>query len=111
MSDAPKKYDVYETRRFTKALDKLSEPQLVIVEDEIEKIIESPEIGNRKKGSLSHLWAHRFKMGRLEVLLGCSWFEGKLELYLLNFSSHENFYEGMKKSRKADMKFMNLSAR
>ncbi|CNC93555.1 Uncharacterised protein [Yersinia pseudotuberculosis] len=34
--------DVYETRRFTKALAKLPEAHLVVVEDEIEKIIKKP---------------------------------------------------------------------
>ncbi|MCJ8312082.1 MAG: type II toxin-antitoxin system RelE/ParE family toxin [Saccharospirillaceae bacterium] len=89
MSDAPRRFDVYESRRFTKALDKLTESDLVVVEDEIEKIILDPEIGTQKKGGLSHLWVHKFKMDRLQVLLGYSWFEGKLELYLLNISSHD----------------------
>ena len=89
MSDDLKKFEVYESRRFTKALDKLSESHLVIVEDEIEKIIIDPEIGTQKRGDLSHLWVHKFKIGRLEVLLGYSWFESKLELYLLNKSSHD----------------------
>ena len=68
MSDVPKKCEVYESRRFTKALDKLAEPDLVVVEDEIEKIISNPEIGTQKRGDLSHLWVHKFKMDRLEVL-------------------------------------------
>ncbi|WP_347363448.1 type II toxin-antitoxin system RelE/ParE family toxin [Vibrio vulnificus] len=98
--------EVYETRRFEKQLSKLSEAQCTVVEDEIDKIIENPELGTRKKGDLSHLWVHKFKMDKQEVLLGYSWVEDKLELYLLNVGPHENYYESMKKSRKADLKLI-----
>ena len=47
--------DVYQSRRFEKVLRKLPNPQLKIVEDEIDKIIENPEAGELKKGDLSHL--------------------------------------------------------
>ncbi|AAO08649.1 Hypothetical protein VV1_0110 [Vibrio vulnificus CMCP6] len=87
-------------------MSKLSEAQCVVVEDEIDKIIENPELGTRKKGDLSHLWVHKFKMDKQEVLLGYSWVEDKLELYLLNVGPHENYYESMKKSRKADLKLI-----
>ncbi len=108
MSDAQeeKTIEVYETRRFEKQLSKLSEAECVVVEDEIDKIIENPELGTRKKGDLSHLWVHKFKLDKQEVLLGYSWVEGKLELYLLNIGSHENYYDSMKKSRKADLKLI-----
>ncbi|EOE4702089.1 type II toxin-antitoxin system RelE/ParE family toxin [Vibrio cholerae] len=101
-----KQIDVYETNRFSKQISKLSEAQCAVVEDEIEKIIEKPELGTRKKGDLSHLWVHKFKMDKQEVLLGYSWVEDKLELYLLNVGPHENYYESMKKSRKADLKLI-----
>lgn len=108
MSDEQKEMpiEVYGTRRFEKQMDKLSEAQCEVVEDEIDKIIENPEIGTRKKGDLSHLWVHKFKLDKQEVLLGYSWVEDKLELYLLNIGPHENYYDSMKKSRKADLKLI-----
>ncbi|MFM2618647.1 type II toxin-antitoxin system RelE/ParE family toxin (plasmid) [Vibrio alginolyticus] len=103
------KIDVYESKRFSKALDNLnlSEDLQAIVDDEIDKIIDNPEIGTRKKGDLSYLWVHKFKLHNQEVLLGYSWVENKLELYLLSLGSHENFYNEMKKRRKADLKIIN----
>ena len=106
MSDEQSEVKVFETRRFEKALDKLPEAQLKVVEDEIENIIEDPEIGELKKGDLSHLRVHKFKMNKNQVLLGYSWFEEKLELYLLQIGPHENFYQKQKNQRKADLKLM-----
>ncbi|END5390998.1 type II toxin-antitoxin system RelE/ParE family toxin [Vibrio vulnificus] len=101
-----KQIDVYEARRFEKQMDKLSEAQCEVVEDEIDKIIENPLLGTLKKGDLSHLRVHKFKMDNQEVLLGYSWVEDKWSLYLLSIGPHENFYSAMKKSRKADLKLI-----
>lgn len=98
--------DVYETRRFTKALEKLPDACLVIVEDEIEKIITNPLIGEQKKGDLSYLRVHKFQLNNQLTLLGYSWVEDKIELYLLSLGSHENFYQMQKKQRKTDLKLI-----
>jgi len=96
--------DIYESRRFTKALKKLPETDLKIIEDEIDKIIEQPEIGELKKGDLSHLRVHKFKLNNQQVLLAYSWVKNKLEIHLLQVASHANFYQKMKLQRKADIK-------
>ncbi|MEH6825646.1 MAG: type II toxin-antitoxin system RelE/ParE family toxin [Motiliproteus sp.] len=103
---AASKIDVYETNRFTKALERLSESALQGVEDEIERIIEDPTIGEQKKGDLNYMRVHKFKVDSGLVLLGYSWVEQKLELYLLSIGSHENFYREAKTTRKADLKLM-----
>jgi mRNA-degrading endonuclease RelE of RelBE toxin-antitoxin system len=104
MSEEQREISVYETRRFEKALQKLPESVLSLVEDEIDRIIADPLMGEQKKGDLSHLWVHKFKIDASQILLGYSWVEDRLALYLLSFGSHENFYQGMKKSRKSDLK-------
>ncbi len=106
MSEQQKEIEVYQSNLFEKQLKKLSEKDLALVEDEIDKVIESPEIGERKKGDLSYLWVHKFKMNGQQVLLGYSWQEEKLELYLLSVGPHENFYEDMKNRRKADLRLI-----
>jgi len=98
--------DVYESRSFTKSLKKLPKSQIKIIEDEIDRIIENPEIGELKKGNLSYLSVHKFKMDSLLVLLGYAWLEDKLEIYLLSFGSHENFYKKMQTKRSTDIKFI-----
>lgn len=98
--------EIYQTRRFEKALSRLSVSLLKIVEDEIDRIIENPDTGKKKKGDLSFLRVHKFKLSNQSVLLGYSWTEEKLELYLLSPGPHENFYDEQKKNRKSDLKLM-----
>ncbi|MCJ8348285.1 type II toxin-antitoxin system RelE/ParE family toxin [Moritella sp.] len=106
MLEEQKEMDVYESRRFEKALGKLSESQLKIVEDEIENILDNPELGELKKGDLSHIRVHKFKMDTQQVLLGYSWVEDKIEIYLLHLGPHENFYKKASAQRKVDLRLI-----
>ncbi|MEZ9207072.1 type II toxin-antitoxin system RelE/ParE family toxin [Vibrio metschnikovii] len=106
MCEEQRNIDIYESRRFEKALAKLPDTLLTIVEDEIEKIVEHPEIGEQKKGDLSHMRVHKFQLNNQLALLGYSWVENKLEIYLLHLDSHENFYQKLKSKRKTDLKFI-----
>jgi len=107
MLEEQNEIEVYQSNRFERALGKLSEEQLKVVEDEIDDILDNPEIGEKKKGDLSYLRVHKFKLNNNLVLLGYSWVEDKLELCLLSIGPHENFYDKMKKSRKVDLKLIN----
>lgn len=106
MSEEQNEIDIYESRRFEKAIKKPTESQLKLVEDEIEKIIENPEIGEQKKGDLTSLRVHKFQLDKQQALLGYSWFKDRLEIYLLQFCTHENFYKKMKGQHKVDRKFI-----
>ena len=98
--------EVYETPTFRKAFKKLSEKEKVRVEDEIDIITKKPDVGEQKKGDLSHLWVHKFNLNGQLALLGYSWVKERLELYLLNIGPHENFYRDAKKKRKFDLNFI-----
>lgn len=100
------KIDVYQSRRFEKALDKLPTALLRVVEDEIDKIIDNPAIGEQKRGDLSFLWVHKFQLNKQQALLGYSWVKDKLELYLLSIGSHKKFYQDQKNNRKVDLKLI-----
>lgn len=106
MSAEQNEIDVYQSNRFEKAMKKLSDAETKVVEDEIDRILDNPLIGEQKKGDLSHLRVHKFRLNDLTVLLGYSWQAGKFELYLLQIGSHENFYEAQKKQRKTDLKLI-----
>ncbi|MEM9220052.1 MAG: type II toxin-antitoxin system RelE/ParE family toxin [Cyanobacteria bacterium P01_F01_bin.150] len=98
--------EIYQSRRFEKALDKLSEDDLVLVEDQIDCIVENSSCGVQKKGDLSYLRVHKFKLHGNEILLGYGWLEERLELYLLDLGPHENVYRDMRRRRKSDLKLI-----
>lgn len=107
MPEKQNEISVYGSNRFEKALSKLPETQLKIVKNLIDKIIEKPETGEVKKGDLSYLRVHKFRMDNQQVLLGYFWIEDKLEIYLLHIGPHENCYQKVKGKRKVDLKVIN----
>ncbi|RKJ83719.1 type II toxin-antitoxin system RelE/ParE family toxin [Aeromonas veronii] len=106
MSEEQNEFEVFESGLFTKQLKKLHADDLKLVEDEIERVIADPEIGEQKKGDLSYLRVHKFKINSQLVLLGYAWRDAELQLYLLSVGPHENFYDTLKERRKADLKLI-----
>lgn len=98
--------EVYLSRRFEKYFDSLTDQEQKEVDDQIELIMDNPEIGERKKGNLDFLRVHKFRMNNQQYLLGYSWVEQKVEIYLLSMGSHENFYDDQKRHRKADLRLI-----
>lgn len=98
--------DVYLSRRFEKSFSALTEQEQKLVDDEIERIIDDPEIGERKKGDLNYLWVHKFYMAKQQFLLSYSWQDDRLTIYLLSLGAHENYYDDLKRHRKADLKLI-----
>lgn len=98
MSEEQKETSVYESHRFEFAIQKLSEAELSLVENEIDKVIADPRIGSQKKNNMSHVWVYEFKLGSKQFLLGYGWKDNnRLEFYLLgNFNpkieEHENVW-------------------
>ncbi|WP_374941807.1 type II toxin-antitoxin system RelE/ParE family toxin [Buttiauxella brennerae] len=43
--------------------------------------------------------------------MGYSWQDARLELYLLSLGAHENFYEMLKRQRKADLRLIETQSR
>lgn len=98
--------EVYQSSRFEKVFKRLTKEEQDSVDEEIERIIENPEIGEQKKGDLSYLWVHKFYMGKQQYLLGYTWLKHKLVIYLLSLGTHENYYDEQKRHRKADLKLL-----
>lgn len=78
MSEENQEIDVYQTRTFEKALNKLDDSVRDLVDEHIGLITYNPEI---KKGDLSHV--HKFKINDEQTLLGYNWNDGKVTLALL----------------------------
>ena len=57
-----------------------------------------PTLGEQKKGALSFLRVHKFKMSKQLTLLEYSFNDGTLTLELMALGSHEIFYRDIKRS-------------
>ena len=65
------------------------------VKKEIKKIVNDPEIGEEKKGDLSRVFVHKFKIDRQLILLAYQ-FNPETRI-LLMLDSHQNFYKNLKR--------------
>jgi len=89
---------VVQSNRFKKAYKKLHSNQLADANKAIETVIGNPDIGEQKKGNLSHLRVYKFKMLDQLTLLGYSVSdEGEMILTFVDVGPHENFYRDLKK--------------
>lgn len=88
---------VLQTPTFKKAVKKLKRNQKNDLDLAVKELIDNPNIGEQKKGSLAFLRVHKFKMNKQLTLLGYSFDDGALVLELIALGSHENFYRDIKR--------------
>ncbi|EHJ92185.1 type II toxin-antitoxin system RelE/ParE family toxin [Vreelandella boliviensis] len=87
---------VLQTPTFKKAVKKLKPNQKKDLDLVIKELMANPSIGEQKKGDLTFLRVHKFKMNKQLTLLGYSFDDGALVLELMALGSHENFYRDIK---------------
>jgi mRNA-degrading endonuclease RelE of RelBE toxin-antitoxin system len=90
---------VVQTPTFKKAVKKLKPSNKKELDTAIKSVMAEPTVGEQKKGDLSFLRVHKFKMNKQMTLLGYSFNDGTLTLELMALGSHENFYRDVKKQR------------
>ena len=89
--------NILQTPIFKKAVKKLHKKQKTDLDNAIRELLKNPYIGEQKKGDLSFLRVHKFKMLKQLTLLGYSYEDGTVTLELMALGSHENFYRDVKK--------------
>jgi hypothetical protein len=94
---------------FSRFVKKAHKPLQLAIEDAVELICETPEIGEAKTGDLNGIHVYKFRFNRQEYLLAYRppTFEGlsakgvkTLEFLVIDFyqiGSHENFYDDLKR--------------
>lgn len=92
-----KAINVLQTPGFKKAVKKLKANQKKDLDTVVKEVMENPSLGEQKKGDLSFLRVHKFKMNKQLTLLGYSFNDGTLTLELMALGSHENFYRDIKR--------------
>jgi len=79
-------------RRFVK---KQTRPFQLVIEDEVEKVIINPEIGESKKGDLKGFRVHKFSFKKNQFLIAYRP-EGS-DIVFFMIGPHENFYRELKR--------------
>lgn len=88
--------EVRQTRRFSRQYKKLHDNGAADVDAAVGRIAENPDIGDRKKGDLSHLLVFNFRSQGQLYLLGYTLEQEVCLIYLESFGPHENFYRDLK---------------
>ena len=65
-----------------------------ILDQEVRKIAENPSIGEEKKGDLTGVFVHKFKIKTTQYLLAYRKVSQDLELVMIG--PHENYYRDLK---------------
>lgn len=89
--------NILQTPTFKRKFKKLSPTQKQSVKDNVLKISKDPSIGVMKKGDLSDIRVHKFKILGQEFLLAYSVDKQKQKIILLALGTHENFYRDLKR--------------
>ena len=84
---------------FLRAVKKLHANQKAVADDVVKEIAAQPDAGEEKRGDLSGVFVHKFKINNQEYLLAYELLPNKQapdEVMLLALGSHENFYRNLK---------------
>jgi hypothetical protein len=80
---------------FRKFVRKQSRPFQLAIEDEVENILNEPDIGEAKKGDLSGFKVHKFNFKGQPFLIAYLSEKNNIILYMIG--SHEDFYLKLKR--------------
>ena len=90
-------WSVVQTRRFGRQYKKLQDNTAADVDGAVEKLVQNPEIGERKKGDLAALRVFKFHSSGQLYLLGYTLDDAVRLVYLEAVGPHENFYRDLKR--------------
>ena len=85
---------IYQSNLFARKVKKLNKNQKLILDTEILEIAKNPKIGDAKKGDLKGVYIYNFKIRQQLYLL--SYRKKGVDLELITFGSHENYYRDLK---------------
>jgi len=86
--------EVSYRRPFKKFLKKQNRGLQLAIEDEATMIIETPEVGESKRGDLAGFRVHKFKFHGQEYLI--AYIARDRQIVFYSIGTHENFYRELK---------------
>ncbi|MCF8131111.1 MAG: type II toxin-antitoxin system RelE/ParE family toxin [Deltaproteobacteria bacterium] len=87
--------DVYFKSPFRKFVKKQARPFQLIIEDEVDKIVKNPGLGDLRKGDLAGFRVHKFYYQDRIFLISYRLRESELNFFTVG--THENFYRELKR--------------
>ncbi len=85
---------ILQSRIFENKVKKFSVAQKAQLDIIIKDIVNSPSVGERKKGDLSDVFIYKFRIDHKIYLLAYAFSANRLELLMIG--SHENYYKDLK---------------
>ncbi len=86
---------ITQSSLFGRKIKKLRIPEKEVLDAEIRRLLQNPEVGEEKKGGLQGIRVHKFKLNKQIILLAYTITD--TELQLITFGPHENYYRDLKK--------------
>ncbi|HAY99326.1 MAG TPA: addiction module toxin RelE [Opitutae bacterium] len=90
---------MYTSPLLARKVKKLKKQEKTVLDDAVLDIVGGPSIGEEKVGDLAGVRVYKFKINKQLILLSYTYDE--IEINLLTFGSHENFYRDLKNYKKA----------
>jgi mRNA-degrading endonuclease RelE of RelBE toxin-antitoxin system len=90
---------ILQSGSFKKKVRSFREPEKLILDNQVRKIVKDPEIGQEKKGELRGIFVHKFKIHTTQYLLSYRFIGDDLELIMIG--PHENYYRDLSKYLKS----------
>lgn len=85
---------VFQSSSFSKKVKKFKKNEKEDLDTAVKDILETPTIGEEKKGDLKGIYVHKFKIQNTLYLLSYRFIEQDLELIMIG--PHENYYRDLK---------------
>jgi mRNA-degrading endonuclease RelE of RelBE toxin-antitoxin system len=85
---------VIQSRSFEKKVKKFRKQDKRILDDQIQRILDNPAIGQEKKGDLRGVFIYKIKIQNINYLLSYRLVGDALELIMIG--PHENYYRDLK---------------
>lgn len=85
---------------FARVAKKLHAKDKSALDQAVKEVASNPQLGEEKRGDLSGVFVHKFKLNRQETLLAYELSPDKLNpttIVLLGVGPHENFYGQLKR--------------
>ena len=89
--------DLKALPKFERQYKKFYPKEQSVIKEEFRKITVNPLLGEQKKGALSYIRVHKFKIHHQLYLLAYEYNSKEATVYLYAIATHENFYATLQK--------------